>query len=62
MHQIALKTRVRLEAPRSQALFSNPYLCGSSWQGTSHVIYEISIQDVQGNWIQVKALIDGGAM
>jgi hypothetical protein len=28
---------------------------------TSHVIHEISIQDVQGNWTRVKALIDCGA-
>jgi hypothetical protein len=28
---------------------------------TSHVIHEIFIQDVQGNWTRVKALIDCGA-
>jgi hypothetical protein len=61
MHRIALKSRVRLEAPRSQALFSSQYLCGSSRPDTSHVIHEISIQDVQGNWTRVKALIDCGA-
>jgi hypothetical protein len=66
MHRIALKSRVlksrvRLEAPRSQALFSSQYLCGSSRPDTCHVIHEISIQDVQGNWIRVKALIDCGA-
>jgi hypothetical protein len=61
MHRIALKSRVRLEAPRLQALFSSQYLCGSSRPDTSHVIHEISIQDVQGNWIRVKALIDCGA-
>jgi hypothetical protein len=60
-HRIALKSRVRLEAPRSQALFSSQYLCGSSRPDTSHVIHEISIQDVQGNWTRVKALIDCGA-
>jgi hypothetical protein len=59
--RIALKSRVRLEAPRSQALFSSQYLCGSSRPDTSHVIHEISIQDVQGNWTRVKALIDCGA-
>jgi hypothetical protein len=62
MHRIALKSRVRLEAPRSQALFLSQYMCGSSRPYTSHVIHEISIQDVQGNWIQVKALIDCGSM
>jgi hypothetical protein len=51
MHRIALKSRVRLEASRSQALLSSQ----------SHVIHEISIQDVQGNWTRVKALIDCGA-
>jgi hypothetical protein len=56
MHRIALKSRVRLEAPRLQALFSSQYLCGSSRPDTSHVIHEISIQDVQGNWIRVKAV------
>jgi hypothetical protein len=61
MHRIALKSRVRLEAPRSQALLSSQYLCGSSRPDTSHVIHEISIQDVQGNWTRVKALIDCGA-
>jgi hypothetical protein len=61
MHRIALKSRVRLEAPRSQALFSSQYLCSSSRPDTCHVIHEISIQDVQGNWIRVKALIDCGA-
>jgi hypothetical protein len=61
MHGVALKSRVRLEAPRSQALFSSQYLCGSSRPDTCHVIHEISIQDVQGNWIRVKALIDCGA-
>jgi hypothetical protein len=61
MHRIALKSRVRLEAPRSQALFSSQYLCGSSRPDTCHVIHEISIQDVQGIWIRVKALIDCGA-
>jgi hypothetical protein len=61
MHRIALKSRVRLEALRSWALFSTQYLRGSSQPDTSHVIHEISIQDVQGNWIRVKALIDCGA-
>jgi hypothetical protein len=61
MHRIALKSRVRLEAPKSQALFSSQYLCGSSRPDTSHVIHEISIQDVQGSWTRVKALIDCGA-
>jgi hypothetical protein len=61
MQRIALKSRVRLEAPRSQALFSSQYLCGSSRPNTCHVIHEISIQDVKGNWIRVKALIDCGA-
>jgi hypothetical protein len=61
MHRIALKSRVRLEALRSQALFSCRYLCGSSRPDTCHVIHEISIQDVQGNWTRVKALIDCGA-
>jgi hypothetical protein len=61
MHRIALKSRVRLEAPRSQALFSSQYLCGSSRPDTCHVIHEISIKDVQGNWTRVKALIDCGA-
>jgi hypothetical protein len=61
MHRIALKSRVRLEAPRSQALFSSQYLCGSSRPDTSHVIHRISIQDVQGNWTRVKAVIDCGA-
>jgi hypothetical protein len=61
MLRIALKSRVRLEAPRSKALFSSHYLCGSSRPDTSHGIHEISIQDVQGNWIPVKALIDCGA-
>jgi hypothetical protein len=50
MHRIALKSRVRLEAPSSQAIFSSQYLCCSSRPDTSHVIHEISIQDVQGNW------------
>jgi hypothetical protein len=61
MHRMALKPRVRLEAPRSQALFSSQYLCGSRRPNTSHAIHEISIQDVQGNWFRVKALIDCGA-
>jgi hypothetical protein len=61
MHRIALKSRVRLEAPSSQALLSSQYLCGSSRPDTSHVIDEISIQDVQGNWTRVKAIIDCGA-
>jgi hypothetical protein len=61
MHRIALKSRVCLEAPRSQAVFSSQYLCGSSRPDTSHVIHEISIQDIQGNWTRVKALIDCGA-
>jgi hypothetical protein len=52
---------VHLEAPRPQALFSSQYLFGSSQPDTIHVIHEISIQDVQGNWIRVKALIDCGA-
>jgi hypothetical protein len=46
MDRIALKSRVRLEAPRSQALFSSQYLCRSSQPDTSHVIHEISIQNV----------------
>jgi hypothetical protein len=61
MHRIALKSRVHLEAPRSQALFSSQYLCGSSRPDTCHVIHEISIQDVHGNRTRVKALIDCGA-
>jgi hypothetical protein len=59
MHRLTLKSRVRLGAPRSQALFSSQYLySSSSWLDTSHVIHEICIQDVQGNWTRVKALID----
>jgi hypothetical protein len=49
MHRIALKSRVRLEAPRLQAFLSSQYLCGCSRPDTSHVIHEISIQDAKGN-------------
>jgi hypothetical protein len=44
-----------------RAYYQVKYLCGSSWPDPIHVINEISIQDVQGNWTRVKALIDCGA-
>jgi hypothetical protein len=46
MHRIALKSRVRLEAPRH--LLSSQYLCGSSQPDTCHVVHEVSVQDTQG--------------
>jgi hypothetical protein len=58
MHRIALKSRVRLEAPRH--LLSSQYLCGSSRPDTSHVVHEVSVRGKQG-WSQVRALIDCGA-
>jgi hypothetical protein len=64
MHRIALKSRVRLEAPRHLLpghRLSSQYLCGSSQPDTCHVVHEVSVQDTQGNWIRVKALIDCGA-
>jgi hypothetical protein len=64
MHRIALKSRVRLEAPRHLLpghLLSSQYLCGSSQPDTCHVVHEVSVQDTQGNWIRVKALLDCGA-
>jgi hypothetical protein len=64
MHRIALKSRVRLEAPRHLLpghLLSSQYLCGSSQPDTCHVVHEVSVQDTQGNWFRVKALIDCGA-
>jgi hypothetical protein len=59
MHRIALKSRVRLEAPRH--LLSSQYHCGSSQPDTCHVVHMVSVQDTQGNWIRVRALIDCGA-
>jgi hypothetical protein len=59
MQRIALKSRVRLEAPRH--LLSSQYLCGSSQPDTCHVVHEVSVQDTQGNWIRVKTLLDCGA-
>jgi hypothetical protein len=61
MHQITLKSRVRLEAPRHLHVLSSQYPCGSSQPDTCHVVHEVSVQDTQGIWIRVRVLIDCGA-
>jgi hypothetical protein len=50
VHRIALRFRVRLEAPRltrASNLLSSQYLCGSCRLDSSHVIHETSVQDAR---------------
>ena len=60
-HNIALKLRITLEAPRAFLSSPNQYLCGTARPSTSHVVHDVQIANASGRMVTVMALIDCGA-
>jgi len=59
LHRISLTSRVLLESPK--AFMSSQYLCGTSRQDTSHIVYSVFIRDGRVEMQSMRALIDCGA-
>ena len=60
-HNIALKPRITLEAPRAFLSSPNQYLCGTARPSTSHVVHDVRIANASGKMVTVMALINCGA-